>query len=115
MLKLVKGALKCAFHLRILRKSKLYSVNLQKDLMPPSRFTFAAQTSASVRGVHNQPGVESWSSAAGPGVSSPAAVWLAVSRAQGEVLELRKENQRLMMLQGDSLRGRSRSTDSNGR
>ncbi|CAL8401534.1 unnamed protein product [Boreogadus saida] len=98
--------------------------NLQKDLMPPSHFTSAVQpsssvrgvqTSASVRGVHNQPAAESWSSAAGPGVSNPAAAWLAVSRAQGEVLELRKENQRLMMLQGDSLRGRSRSTDSNGR
>ncbi|CAL8307858.1 unnamed protein product [Gadus morhua 'NCC'] len=98
--------------------------NIQKDLMPPSHFTSAVQTSssvrrvqtsASVRGVHNQPAAESWSSAAGPGVSNPAAAWLAVSRAQGEVLELRKENQRLMMLQGDSLRGRSRSTDSNGR
>ncbi|CAL8281411.1 unnamed protein product [Arctogadus glacialis] len=98
--------------------------NIQKDLMPPSHFTSAVQpsssvrgvqTSASVRGVHNQPAAESWSSAAGPGVSNPAAAWLAVSRAQGEVLELRKENQRLMTLQGDSLRGRSRPTDSNGR
>ncbi|CAL8362403.1 unnamed protein product [Lota lota] len=89
--------------------------HIQKNLMPPSHFASAVQTAASLRGVHNQPAAEPWSCAAGPGVSSPAAAWLAVSRAQGEVLELRKENQRMMMLQGDALRGRSRSTDSNGR
>ncbi|KAG7282690.1 hypothetical protein CRUP_017616 [Coryphaenoides rupestris] len=70
--------------------------------MPPSHFTTAVQP------------------AAGPGVSvsvsGPAAAWLPVSRPHEEVLELRRENQRLMMLlQGDTLRDRSRSTDSTGR
>ncbi|CAL8268498.1 unnamed protein product [Merluccius merluccius] len=89
----------------------------EKHLMPPSHFTSAARPSGSLSGVHNPPAAASWGAAAtaGPGVSSPAAAWLAVSRVQGEVLELREENQRLMLLQGDALRGRSRSTESTGR
>lgn len=37
---------------------------------------------------------------------SPLSPWLAISHAQQEILELRKENQRIMMLQKDGIRGR---------
>lgn len=37
---------------------------------------------------------------------SPLSPWLAISQAQQEILELRKENQRIMMLQKDGIRGR---------
>lgn len=40
------------------------------------------------------------------GDPSPPNPWLAISQAQQEILELRKENQRIMMLQKDSIRGR---------
>ncbi|KAJ3588968.1 hypothetical protein NHX12_009820 [Muraenolepis orangiensis] len=79
----------------------------QRDLMPPSHF----QSAAPLRGVLDRAAAGSWSS--GPRVSGAE---ISVFRAQEEVLQLRKENQRLMMLlQGDTSGGRSRCTDSTGR
>lgn len=37
---------------------------------------------------------------------SPLSPWLAISQAQQEILELRKENRRIMNLQKDGIRGR---------
>lgn len=86
--------------------------NVHRDLVPPSHFASSAQFAGPHRVVQNSgtmPPV-SWTNtgmASTPsGDPSPPDPWLAISQAQQEILELRKENQRIMMLQKDSIRGR---------
>lgn len=87
--------------------------NTQEDLVPPSHFASSVQSAGAQRGVHSarNPPLNSWMNpsvtSVPSGDPSPANPWLAISQAQQEILELRKENQRIMMLQGDSIRGRS--------
>ncbi|XP_078122540.1 coiled-coil alpha-helical rod protein 1 isoform X2 [Sander vitreus] len=91
--------------------SPAVSSNIQEDLVPPSHFASSVQSAGAHRGVQItgtlppiswiNPGVTSVPS----GDPSPANPWLAITQAQQEILELRKENQRIMMLQGDSIRG----------
>ncbi|XP_034745829.1 coiled-coil alpha-helical rod protein 1 isoform X2 [Etheostoma cragini] len=91
--------------------SPAVSSNIQEDLVPPSHFASSVQSAGAQRGVHVtgtlppiswiNPGVTSVPS----GDPSPANPWLALSQAQQEILELRKENQRIVMMQGDSRRG----------
>ncbi|KAF1378733.1 hypothetical protein PFLUV_G00193580 [Perca fluviatilis] len=92
--------------------SPAVSSNIQEDLVPPSHFASSVQSAGAHRGVQItgtlppiswiNPGVTSVPS----GDPSPANPWLAITQAQQEILELRKENQRIMMIQGDSIRGR---------
>ncbi|KAM8742283.1 coiled-coil alpha-helical rod protein 1 isoform 2-T3 [Acanthopagrus schlegelii] len=96
------------------------SGTVQNDLVPPSHFASSVPFAGPHRAVQN-PGATptiSWVSpvvASVPsGDPSPASPWLAISQAQQEILELRKENQRLMMLQGDSIRGRIPVDDLSG-
>ncbi|XP_035846819.1 coiled-coil alpha-helical rod protein 1 isoform X1 [Sander lucioperca] len=91
--------------------SPAVSSNIQEDLVPPSHFASSVQSAGAHRGVQItgtlppiswiNPGVTSVPS----GDPSPANPWLAITQAQQEILELRKENQRIMMLQGDRIRG----------
>lgn len=76
------------------------------DLVPPSHFASSAQfagpnriptttgTTQSLRRV----------TSGDPGSSNP---WLALSQPQQEIMERRKENQRIKMLHHDSVRGNS--------
>ncbi|KAM9348605.1 coiled-coil alpha-helical rod protein 1 [Symphorus nematophorus] len=92
--------------------SPAVSRNIQKDLVPPSHFTSSAQSSGPHRGVQIPGTVPpiAWINAGVTSVPSgdpsPASPWFAISQAQQEILELRKENQRIMILQEDSRRGR---------
>ncbi|XP_044079620.1 coiled-coil alpha-helical rod protein 1 [Siniperca chuatsi] len=93
--------------------SPAVSRNIQKDLVPPSHFASSVQSAGAHRGAQI-PGTLPPISWINPGLTSvpsgdpsPANPWLAITQAQQEILELRKENQRIMMLQGDS-RGRGR-------
>ncbi|KAE8287857.1 Coiled-coil alpha-helical rod protein 1 Alpha-helical coiled-coil rod protein [Larimichthys crocea] len=88
------------------------SRNIQEDLVPPSHFTSSVQPAATQRGVQipRTTPPTSWLT---PGVTSvpprdpsPADPWLAITQTQQEILELRKENQKLMRLQGHSTRER---------
>ncbi|KAL3042459.1 hypothetical protein OYC64_020401 [Pagothenia borchgrevinki] len=84
------------------------SRNIQDDLVPPSHFTSSVQSAGEQRGVQTagkQPPF-SWIKRGVPSEDhSPANPWLAFTQAQQEILELRKENHRILMLQGDSIRG----------
>ncbi|KAK5859170.1 hypothetical protein PBY51_003256 [Eleginops maclovinus] len=87
------------------------SRTIQDDLVPPSHFTSSVKSAGAQRSVQTaekQPPI-SWVKHGVPSVSSgdrhPANPWLAFTQAQQEILELRKENQRIMMLQGESIRG----------
>lgn len=86
-----------------------YLGNNQKDLVPPSHFASSAQFAGPHR-VVQIPGTTPPISWINPGVTSgdPSCPnpWLAISQAQQEILELRKENQRIVMLQKDNIRGR---------
>ncbi|KAG7223270.1 hypothetical protein INR49_015626 [Caranx melampygus] len=88
------------------------SKNVQEDLVPPSHFASIAQSAGAHRRVQHTgtPPPTSWMN---PGVTSvfsadptPVNPWLAITQAQQEILELRKENQRIMMLHENSIRGR---------
>ncbi|XP_029303254.1 coiled-coil alpha-helical rod protein 1 isoform X2 [Cottoperca gobio] len=88
------------------------SRNIQDDLVPPSHFASSVQSAGAHRGVQiaGKPPAISWIK---PGITSvpsgdpsPANPWLAIAHAQQDISELRKENQRIMMLQGDSIKGR---------
>ncbi|KAL3971245.1 BRCA1-A complex subunit BRE [Sarotherodon galilaeus] len=82
-----------------------------EDLIPPSHFASSAHSAGANRCVQmpaTQPPI-SWInqgmiSAPSSGEPSPANPWLAINQAQQEILELRKENQRILMLQGDSIK-----------
>ncbi|XP_030010956.1 coiled-coil alpha-helical rod protein 1 isoform X2 [Sphaeramia orbicularis] len=87
------------------------SGNVQRDLVPPSHF--ATSVHSTTRGVKmpvTAPPI-SWTNSgkaavppADPSHNNP---WFAITQAQQEILELRKENQRIMMLQAESIRERS--------
>ncbi|KAM7397811.1 hypothetical protein PAMA_005912 [Pampus argenteus] len=89
------------------------SRNIQDDLVPPSHFSSSVQPVGAHRGIQlsGTPPSISWInpsvSSAPSGDPSPANPWLAITQAQQEILELRKENQRMKILQGDGLRGRA--------
>ncbi|KAM9729417.1 coiled-coil alpha-helical rod protein 1 isoform 1-T1 [Menidia menidia] len=82
------------------------SSKVKGDLVPPSHFASSVQS----KGAHGvvqtpvPPPPISWMNpvltSASSGDPSPAKPWLAIARAQQEILELKKENQRIMMLQG---------------
>uniref|UniRef100_UPI0037E7D71B coiled-coil alpha-helical rod protein 1 n=1 Tax=Semicossyphus pulcher TaxID=241346 RepID=UPI0037E7D71B len=88
------------------------SRSIQKELIPPSHFTTTVQSAGAHRGAKIQdtsPPI-SWIN---PGITSvpsgdpcPANPWRAISQAQQEILELRRENQRIMMSQSENIRGR---------
>nr|XP_019940908.1 PREDICTED: coiled-coil alpha-helical rod protein 1 [Paralichthys olivaceus] len=92
--------------------SPAVSRTVQEDLVPPSHFASSIQSAGAPRGVKvtgTTPPI-SWLK---PGVTSapsgdphPANPWLAITQAQQEILELRKENRRIMMLQENSIKGR---------
>ncbi|KAM6912036.1 coiled-coil alpha-helical rod protein 1 [Lycodopsis pacificus] len=93
--------------------SSAVSRNLQEDLVPPSHFTSSVQSAGAHRGVQvtGTPPPISWINpgltSSQPGDPSPTNPWLAITQAQQEILELRRENQRITLLQGDSIRGRN--------
>ncbi|XP_029956320.1 coiled-coil alpha-helical rod protein 1 isoform X2 [Salarias fasciatus] len=85
--------------------------NIPEDLVPPSHFTSRVHSTQAQRSVKVPvtPPPISWIN---PEVSSvlpadcgPANPWLALSQAQQEILELKKENQRILMLQGEHFGG----------
>lgn len=88
-----------------------YEGETPEDLIPPSHFASSAHSAGTNRCVQmpaTQPPI-SWInqgmiSVPSSGEPSPANPWLAINQAQQEILELRKENQRILMLQGDSIR-----------
>ncbi|KAK2828484.1 hypothetical protein Q5P01_019518 [Channa striata] len=89
------------------------STFVQEDLIPPSHFTSTIPSAGANRGIKIQetsPTI-SWTNSGVTSVTlppgDPNAVnpWLAITHAQQEILELRKENQRLLMSQGGSIRG----------
>uniref|UniRef100_A0A3P8S0R3 Coiled-coil alpha-helical rod protein 1 n=1 Tax=Amphiprion percula TaxID=161767 RepID=A0A3P8S0R3_AMPPE len=82
----------------------------QENLVPPSHFASNVQSIVAHRGVQipaTTPPI-SWVNSGATSVSSvdpaPANPWLAVTQAQQEILELKRENQRIMMLQGGTIR-----------
>ncbi|XP_035482560.2 coiled-coil alpha-helical rod protein 1 isoform X2 [Scophthalmus maximus] len=87
--------------------------NAQEDLVPPSHFASSIQSAGAHRCVQvtGTPPPISWTNPGVPSVPSgdpsPANPWLAITQAQQEILELRKENQRIMMLQENSIRGKT--------
>ncbi|XP_031713255.1 coiled-coil alpha-helical rod protein 1 [Anarrhichthys ocellatus] len=93
--------------------SSTVSRNLQEDLVPPSHFASSVQSAGAHRGVQvaGTPPPISWINpgltSSQPGDPSPTNPWLAITQAQQEILELRRENQRITMLQGDRIRGRN--------
>ncbi|XP_059207119.1 coiled-coil alpha-helical rod protein 1 [Centropristis striata] len=93
--------------------SSAISRNIQEDLVPPSHFALSVPSTGAHRGAQTAgtPPTISWINhgvtSAPSGDPSTANPWRAITQAQQEILELRKENQRIMMLQGD---GRGRNT-----
>ena len=90
-----------------------YLGNIKEDLVPPSHFASSVHSTGAHRVVQTPvtaPPI-SWINpvltSAPSGEPSPANPWLAITQAQQEILELRKENQRIMMLQGESIRGKT--------
>ncbi|XP_056141426.1 coiled-coil alpha-helical rod protein 1 [Lampris incognitus] len=80
---------------------------IQTDLIPPSHFTSSVQATGMLRATQKQESTPiSWLTPAimpaTPVDPSPANPWLALTQAQREILELQKENQRIMTLQADS-------------
>ncbi|CAB1352649.1 unnamed protein product [Coregonus sp. 'balchen'] len=89
----------------------------QRTLMPPSHFTASTQSaSITVPGTATGRGTTpiTWVTHATtpPSDSGPANPWLTVAQAKQEILELHRENQRILMLQGDCPRGRNSTEDS---
>lgn len=86
--------------------------HLQEDLVPPSHFASSKHSPKLNRGLHSTGTMPSMSHI-NPGVTpvpsadpSPVHPWLAIAQAQQEILELKKENQRIMMLHESMIRGR---------
>ncbi|XP_008425823.1 coiled-coil alpha-helical rod protein 1 isoform X2 [Poecilia reticulata] len=87
--------------------------NIEEDLVPPSHFastvpsTEAQRASGSTSQPH--PPHMRWVNQAitrtPPGAPSILKPWLAITQTQQETFEMKKENQRIMMLQGNSRRG----------
>lgn len=82
----------------------------RRDLVPPSHFVATTQFARPPGVVQNPTTTQTPTSWMNSGLTSidqsPLSPWLAISQAQQEILELRKENQRIMMLQKDGTRGR---------
>ncbi|XP_047234220.1 coiled-coil alpha-helical rod protein 1 isoform X2 [Girardinichthys multiradiatus] len=91
--------------------------NIQGGLMPPSHFASTFQCteaqgtsgtpSASQPPPPHMPWVNPAISKTPPGNPSIVNPWLAITQTQQDILELKKENERIMMLQGDGRRGRT--------
>ncbi|KAM4726823.1 coiled-coil alpha-helical rod protein 1 [Anableps anableps] len=89
--------------------------NIQENLVPPSHFALTVQSTEAQRasGAPSQPPPPHihWINQAitrtPPGDSSIVNPWLAITPTQQEIFELKKENQRIMMLQGNGRRGRA--------
>ncbi|XP_076024982.1 coiled-coil alpha-helical rod protein 1 [Genypterus blacodes] len=88
------------------------SRKIQQDLKPPSHFTSSRQSVGVPRGLQiprTSPPIAWISSGLTPaaqGDPTPAPPWFSVTQVQQEILELQRQNQRIMMSQGD-LRGRN--------
>ncbi|XP_062289453.1 coiled-coil alpha-helical rod protein 1 [Scomber scombrus] len=93
--------------------SQPVSRNIQDGLVPPSHFASSAQPVGAHRGIQvsGTPPSISWInpkvSSAQSGDPSSANPWLVITQAQQEILELRKENQRMRIMQRDTVRGRT--------
>lgn len=75
--------------------------DIQKDLVPPSHFAGPHRV-VQVQGI--APSM-SWANSVPSGDVSAPGPWSATSQAQQEILELRKDNQRITLLNKDSLTG----------
>lgn len=84
-----------------------YLENIQGDLVPPSHFASTVPSAGSQSLVKLSPPMSWLNPVPTAGDLRPANPWLALSQAQQEILELRKENQRIRMLQGNFLRGKT--------
>ncbi|XP_074529279.1 coiled-coil alpha-helical rod protein 1 [Halichoeres trimaculatus] len=77
----------------------------QKELIPPSHFASTTQSAGALKSakVQDASAPMSWinprTTSMPSGNPSPPNPWLAISRAQQEILELKRENQRIMMSQ----------------
>ncbi|XP_041864972.1 coiled-coil alpha-helical rod protein 1 isoform X2 [Melanotaenia boesemani] len=93
--------------------SPALSRNIQGDLVPPSHFASTVKSTGAHTVVQNptSPPPISWLNpvltSAPSGNPIPADPWLAITQAQQEILELRKENQRIMMLHRGNMRGKN--------
>uniref|UniRef100_A0A3Q2TXV1 Coiled-coil alpha-helical rod protein 1 n=1 Tax=Fundulus heteroclitus TaxID=8078 RepID=A0A3Q2TXV1_FUNHE len=95
--------------------------NIQGDLVPPSHFALTLQ-STEAQGASGTPSPSQpppphtpWVKPAvtrtppgDPGIVNP---WLAITQTQQDVLQLKKQNQRIMTLQGDIRRGNASAED----
>lgn len=80
----------------------LYNLgNIQKDLVPPSHFAGPHRV-VQVQGT--TPSMP-WANSVPSGDVSAPGPWSAIGQAQQEILELRKDNRRIMLLHKDSLTG----------
>ncbi|XP_060911466.1 coiled-coil alpha-helical rod protein 1 [Labrus mixtus] len=86
--------------------SSALSRSIQKELIPPSHFTSRVQPAVANRSakIQDPSSSISWINPSTTSVpseehSSPANPWLAISQAQQEILELKRENQRILMSQ----------------
>lgn len=82
-----------------------YIGTIQGDLVPPSHFASSLQSGGAHSSIQvpatlpNISWIKSGVTSVPSGDANPANPWLAITQAQKEILELRKENQRIMMLQ----------------
>ncbi|XP_038152504.1 coiled-coil alpha-helical rod protein 1 isoform X1 [Cyprinodon tularosa] len=95
--------------------------SIQGDLMPPSHFASTIQP-ADAPGASGTPDLSQPPPPHTPWVNpavrrkppeEPSAVtpWLAITQTQQEILNLKKENQRILMLRGDNSRGKTSADD----
>ncbi|XP_038845959.1 coiled-coil alpha-helical rod protein 1 isoform X4 [Salvelinus namaycush] len=89
----------------------------QRTLMPPSHFTASTQSASiivpgTVTGRGTTPIKWVTHATTPPSDSGPANPWLTMAQAKQEILELHRENQRILMLQGDRSRGTKSTEDS---
>ncbi|XP_013993136.2 coiled-coil alpha-helical rod protein 1 [Salmo salar] len=89
----------------------------QRTLMPPSHFTASTQSASiivpgTVTGQGTTPIKWVTHATTPPSDSGPANPWLTMAQAKQEILELHRENQRILMLQGDRSRGTKSTEDS---
>nr|XP_046162419.1 coiled-coil alpha-helical rod protein 1 isoform X4 [Oncorhynchus gorbuscha] len=89
----------------------------QRTLMPPSHFTASTQSASiivpgTVTGRGTTPIKWVTHATTPPSDSGPANPWLTMAQAKKEILELHRENQRILMLQGDCSRGTESTEDS---
>ncbi|KAM4546325.1 coiled-coil alpha-helical rod protein 1 isoform 2-T2 [Fundulus diaphanus] len=95
--------------------------NIQGDLVPPSHFALTLQSteaqgasgtpSPSQPPPPHMPWVKPAVTRTPPGDPSIVNPWLAITQTQQDVLQLKKQNQRIMTLQGDVRRGNASAED----